>query len=342
MQAILVWNYELLALLLVVRVSAITRAAWQKSSGASSFDDGYDEDAAAHNDPLSPRVLMMEDCSGSTFVQYVAIELLKAHGVNIHYSDYEILKPAKNPAYRRHPENGMSGAMEHIFERAKKNGGTPVFKGEPAHFEKDPALTQMMVNHHTYVVHVYRNNVLDQAVCNVRDCFKTDGLLRGCYPVDDTGKRSHACFKRRFSDSVVEKAHLNVSGAVEWMQKSIDDNRALPGMIAKWGFPRAQTVTYEHLSAFQYTATPASYELSPGQCDFECSVREWCRLLVSWHVDADPRIVRRYLVEFISSGDAYGAPDPHAELIDNLGELRAAFSAAGPDFLHMIRESSSI
>merc|ERR1719163_1295151 len=73
---------------------------------------------------------------------------------------------------------------------------------------------------HTHVVYAKRENLLDHAVCKVRDCFSsTYGV-----PVDADGERSDLCFNRRTDEKAKDyKAKMIPGKLVKMMQRTAED-----------------------------------------------------------------------------------------------------------------------
>merc|ERR1719444_448782 len=80
-----------------------------------------------------------------------------------------------------------------------------------------PHLKQM----DTRVVYAYRENILDHAVCKVRDCFTDHYGI----PVNGRGQRSDLCFNRRAGDKAAKeyKAFLNPGKLVKMIEKTESD-----------------------------------------------------------------------------------------------------------------------
>jgi len=305
--------------------------SWAVSSSSLHFihtKNNRADDALQAAKDYGPRILITQDCSGSTFVQHTAIELLRAHGLNIYFTGtYESLKPQKNVLYQKSPKKGMADAMATYASRAQKSGGVLVFKAEPNKLENDPSIASAMVKYSAHAAHVYRSNVLDQAICKVRDCFPQHFGVA----VDQFGSPSSACFKRRSDGKVIEKAHLKAEQLVQFVNETMQRQIHLPAEILAWGFPRTESVAYEDLAAFQYGATDYN------SCDLACSLRAWCRLLMSWDVAVDSGVVESYLLNVVKTETVHKPPGRHIETIDNLHEVYEAFVKAGPEFVQLMR-----
>jgi hypothetical protein len=180
-----------------------------------------------------------------------------------------------------------------------------------------------------------RANMLDQIVCQVKDCFvATYGS-----PVDEHGQESDLCFKRRgdvtenptskekltekdeTSVSTVYKAKIEANLLVRHIEielKVVDIARK--NLESAGIFPK--TVFAEDLLGFQ----------TPVPTAFKRAVAAWSVLLQSLGVSPDEEIVESFLWRYRNT---YPEPPDHVDVIYNFDEVRDTLN--GTEYAHFIR-----
>mmetsp|Transcript_110962 Transcript_110962/g.312844 ORF Transcript_110962/g.312844 Transcript_110962/m.312844 type:complete len:350 (+) Transcript_110962:84-1133(+) len=285
-----------------------------------------------------PRVLLMDSCSGSMFVQTTARRLLDLHGFTGADSGYEISRTQHDPQYRKHPSDGLGTAMKRMVKKAAKRGRTLTFKASPMTYRTNEGMVSNLMMLNAYHVHVWRN-VLDEAICMVRDCSK-DQLG---YPVDKSGKRSEMCFERRKDNSTADeyKARMTVSRVPSWINETLMRHRQFPETLAQmYGISNVTSIMLEDLTAFEWAPEDAAMRTA-GRAywchDVACSVRAWCKLLKAWGVKRpDTHVVLQYLREH--GLGSRGPPGSHTTVIENAAEVKAALQAFSPDVASLFRD----
>jgi hypothetical protein len=271
--------------------------------------------ATAQSKDMLPRMLVMGGCSGSSFIMLVAMKLLEVHGIPfVWFDDTEMLKPEKNKFYTW--ETGMGSAMKKANEDALSRGGVLAFQ----------AMTNMLTTEGsgeqggqvevtwddvkddlkgmgTHVVYAKRENLLDHAVCKVRDCFTSQFGI----PVDENGQRSKLCFDRRKAESGEYKAKMIPPKLVKMIKKTADDVELEQKILAET-FPQFNVVTMEDLLAYQYS-----------EDDLTTSVEAWKSFMESWGVPPDMDAIKKFLQKDIGS---HKKPGPHSETIYNIDEVK--------------------
>jgi hypothetical protein len=265
-------------------------------------------------------MLVMGGCSGSSFVMGVAMKMLQYLGSNIvHFGDSEMLKPEKNRFYKK--EYGMGPAMVEAKDFAREHGGILVFQAMANQLtaKADDGLSwgemvPYFASMGTRAVFVYRKNLLDLAVCNVKDCFtKQFGD-----PVDSHGKPSDLCFDRRSKKNVGEyKAKFHDGKVVDAIQH-FNKGRTEARSVLKENFI-FETVVAEELLAYQYGNPHGMHE----------ATKAWKKFMASWGVAVSEEKIKQFLVENAAKRDM---PGPHSDTIYDVEAVKKALDEA-----HLLR-----
>ena len=235
----------------------------------------------------------------------------------------------------------MGRAMEFANAEMMRTNQTLFFKGMVQYLQGDgvvydqwASLKPSFQKLDMFTVIGTRVNMLDEVICQVKDCFQPIGGV----PVDARGRESELCFNRRGDTSknpvsmsrseetpiLAEeyKAKLNV----QVLHRLIDKEYQLIDFARKnlesiGLFPK--TVTEEDLLDFQ---TPM-----PGA--FERAIKAWSVLLESLGVTVDENIVREFLQQYRNT---YHDKPIHEDMIFNFREVKAALQ--NTKYEHLIRE----
>jgi len=309
-----------------------------------------------------PRVLVVNGCSGSTFVMKVARRLFLAHGLTVYGWEYELLNPAKNPFFNRSAvqKHGTSAAtaraLEAIHDDATRRRSVLLFNGAPGYLSE--AVAAVLRKRDARLVHAWRRNVLDTLVCEVRDCFahttptgkRAPGAADALgWPVDArTGARSSACFEQRRSKRANStaattaaavmgptKAHLNVSSLVGLLP--LDSPSRVASFLRSRRLATAVSLSTEELSDFSLAA-PSREE---AQVHLRRSAAAWERALTAWGVPTNAEQLSRLLA---AERDRLQATPhvvtPHAQTIANMAEVTETLRRAGPAYAALLRTDS--
>ena len=171
-------------------------------------------------------------------------------------------------------------------------------------------------------IHTYRENVLDRAVCMIRDCF--DNGEHG-YPISaDSLEQSDLCFKRRVNDTKV-MAHVlptKMPDMLKTYEEVIEtDKRELPYLI---GDDPTKVRPTEELFAYEYTSDEET---------FQRSLDAWSVILKDvLHLDSTAleKVMRKDQNRFERT--------THNNVIDNVDELEVALKASQPSLDSYIRK----
>jgi len=296
---------------------------------------------ATREQPPRLLVLLMEGCSGSTFVTQTASQLLECAGTKV-VAAGELMKPRSANGWWNDYHN-WSLALEVMHRDAGEFGkafiiNTDIKSGSSPAAEWWPTIRNLGGR----IVEGHRRNRLDMMLCMIRDCF---GLgPRMGYLLDEHGNRSNLCFARRGNSSTAaNRVHLDLHqlqrpSMRKWSDDGIMNNAAAAEgkeeatqplqlhaeALAPLGVQNMAAATYEDLAAFQYPGADSSDELMR-------SLVAWQKLMAAWGVthftgkSATFRLrecLRRKL-------GTYKRPPASAEMIDNYKQALPVLARLG-------------
>lgn len=306
--------------------------------------------------PSRPRVLVVNGCSGSTFVMKVARRLFLAHGLQVYGWEYELLNPTKNPFFNRSAvqKHGTTAAtaraLEAVHEDAQLRRSVLLFNGAPGYLSE--AVASVLRRREALLVHAWRRNVLDTLVCEVRDCFAhttPTGKRAGTadtlgWPVDArSGARSPACFEQRRSKRANStgastaatgptKARLNVSSLISLLP--LDSPARVANFLRSRRLAAPVSLSTEELSDFSLAA-PSREE---AQARLRRSATAWERALSAWGVPTKTeQLVRLLAAERDRLQTTPRVVTPHAQTIANVAEVAGTLRRAGPAYAALLR-----
>jgi hypothetical protein len=238
-------------------------------------------------------------------------------------------------------DNDLGKAMELAAVEMTRTNQTLFFKGMikslqgTGHRDDEWAsLKSTLKKLNLFAVIGTRANMLDEIVCQVRDCFQP----RYGSPVDRHGQESDLCFKRRgaptnptskkkltekdeTSANTVYKAKLDTDSLVRNIENEIKVVDIARKNLESIGlFPK--TVAAEDLLGFQ----------SPVPGAFERAEAAWSVFLQSLGVTPDEKIVESFLREYRNT---YPEPPDHVDVIYNFDEVKAKLNDT--EYAHFIR-----
>lgn len=284
-------------------------------------------------DDHRPRVLIMDCCSASTYIQVLALKMLTVHGITpkdggeggnhvdrlLKHVRYD-LTPAELQQLTS-PSVTNAQAIATAAKATGRQGMSLTFKIPTTYDNWDPSFETMSNTLHdakALGALVWRSNILDWTVCHVRDCFGAKNLRTG-YPVTPDGQEDTSCFKGRKKEqgdtwrSSVTKAKLDTNMLVEFLHKEGIEHRE--DVLAK--LQKAGTL---HEDSFPITGEKLlDFEYKDG--DIGESVRAWKNLLWHWDVHADPVKIRQVLKAEPAAG-TLARPGSHRESIYNFEEVK--------------------
>ena len=280
------------------------------------------KDEALRED-LAPRLLYAPRCSGSTASGRIARQILHRLGVKTLGGG---VKDKDRGACNPSSEQYLNGAWEtfraqkNCFEQKNRKGSASeeairltaeaIRKRDAVWFANPPPLDRhtaaVLVEHHSKIVSMSRQNVLDRLICNVRDCFDT----KHGQSIDlATRKPSRLCFGRRQSNDTIV-AHLNVDRLVKKLKEALIANERQAGMIRAFGFHTVASTSYEALTAFEYDSA-----------NLNQSINAWDYVLRSWGYDTNTSFIE-FALRMDPNFLAYPPPVQHRKVIANFPEVQ--------------------
>ena len=300
-------------------VEAPTPSATGFTRGASQRDVWSAGDDAVS----SPLVMFSARCSGSTFEHSVLRQLLNLHNVTT-------TKAGNNSAIHW---NALSGARTQLrafqMSAARRNATLLmlVHNSETA-TNLSPTLHELGAS----VVHMYRENELDQVVCAIRDCIDdkdyrygtTHGVGDAVYANGSKAMYSieyNKCFERRRDRAAPTMARINVTTLLGVLESG-SGSAALELESLRLAGWDPVSVKYEDLEAFQFDDAAA----------FERSLQAWCSVIQSFGV----ALQRGRVEEFLAARRrSRSPPQGHRSVIYNYAAVASALE--GTDYKRLLR-----
>jgi len=264
-------------------------------------------------------------CSGSTAMMKTTRSILRAAGIDIVPTEYEILKPQKNPLYEQaeqklKTERGIKEptyteiTIESLLmgsKSAKFNNQSIALTVGQIHLEKllvDNSMKELDIS----FGHFYRENVLDLLLCRVRDCSRKNIG----YPVfAANNSKTELCFQRRKHPEIELKVWLKPETLVDAMNIRIKGNKKTVEEYQQFLSPGTSQVN-ENMFAYEYTS---------DEIVFRKSINAWANMLRSM-VEIDETIIEEVLLK---SRDSRSPVKPHVEEIQNFDEVMIVLEKAG-------------
>lgn len=275
--------------------------------------------ASAANVPL--RVHLIEGCSGSTFISKFACRLLELHNITC-LGQGELLK--QQYATKLMPKATTTVAAIRMMAAHAKAHGNASYVIKAQLYRLKPDVIRALKREGAIIVNMGRANILDRAVCEVRDCMHENGRRMG-WPVFENGTRSKLCYVRRRSRSRTW-AWFDMEQLTPGLNAELQQGRQQKAFLMK-NFPSSPNITVasEDLAAFQY-----------GADGHLVSLQAWTRVLSEWRVQVNRAAIERLLISMEGSRPP---PVPHAEVIYNIAVLEEALRAS--QFAPLLRSRNS-
>jgi hypothetical protein len=286
--------------------------------------------------------------SGSTFVFQKASELIRLHGIT---SDADGHRANRTKEFLRHymaDHKKRLGKGERMFQGMREcfdaemrdaKATQDIFLSNiisPTRELRYPGIPGMLQKWNASSVVILRANVLDRAICTIRDCIQA-----GEYPGFEIGSRvprqskgkGNTCFNRRSAgQNVTVMANVHVPNLIRALQYSLRAEDRWRDHLKQAGLPHDVPVfTYEALAAFQYEEKGATTR----------SLEAWLQLLSAWGLNPDRKIVSEHL---LAHANQRLSPGPHNASVLNFDELKEALqiraSNGMPGLASLLREPS--
>ena len=301
--------------------------------------------------PCSPRplVIFADGCSRSTAVLLLAHRLLSHHGLHTLLPVYEPMLCAQNRFC--HPEaahNGTPAIVDALREEVQWGSSQqcrPVLlKGhcgmDSAWLKYAAALKSLGAR----TVAMYRKNVLDVTICEIRDCMNREHVGRVVASPDGSAAANCSISRRALPTREQPPVWLDTTRLVATLRKRVYRNAQA---CVRHSFTDAPRFSSDELLGASGWASGAA---------LNASARAWAGLLTHlWGIsggsasasaDVPPPTaasVRDQLLDAaradtFSATAARAPPLPHAQLIANAVEVKAVLAGAGPPLDRLWRD----
>jgi hypothetical protein len=263
----------------------------------------------------SPRILIAGPCSGSSATMKFAKVILEAHGYLVFHGSEPLLRPnQKNSFYKEGRANLnnrnitkptrdeiLSESLILYNQKAVRNNKILLIKANHIPMEVMNTLKKMRSK---FAITV-RSNILDRAVCAVRDCFSKNDPIG--HQVFRNGTAAEVCFKRRHTTEKVMADFNDTEKLLSYMHDKEKQNDKRIEMFTK-KFAHSKYAAYEDLFMFEYSHTKEIFQIS---------VKAWTDMLQSFG-DIEEHIVKAALMPF---RDTRQKPS-HSSVIYNAEEIK--------------------
>ena len=283
-------------------------------------------------------VFIMAGCSGSSATGHMLRMLVncakgwkdydaREHGEDSHTG--EAFKGEKNPWFQKlkekHPDWNTTQLWRQTFEEwigdvRSANQTYFVDATKSGSVLNDPELADLLRD--IPIVPARRTNLIDRAICSVKDCFHNGELGHPVYK----GKRSDLCIARRHElrgadDELDYKAWLDVNVLQDHLEDMMRTDEE-PNVVFGRKLPRE--VTYDKLMQVEYPDSDATGEFDDG-------VREWMTMLDGLQVrDVSAESVATCLRPSIGT---WHRPFSHKDELENFEEVKELLCKGGTEEL---------
>jgi hypothetical protein len=283
--------------------------------------------AIADDTAIVPRIILVDGCSGSSFLTVLAGKLLELHAVPLYNPDGQG-KPVFSEQHSYIPflrtidssfdgfsegREGSSTEQEKVFATnsalAKKQQRSYAIKLIPSFGA--PRHDQIVANTGALFVQVWRNNMLDMAICEIRDGIHFEEIPDMGVQVDSSGnqtcdpkvKGAESCFQkhRHAPEGQAVLAKINIPNLLRSFQTK-EELRAGQQVVSE-----DATFSIEDLYEYEWN----------GEAGLKTSVPAWGRLLKAWGVSPNMKAIRDHL----ASEKPYPRP-PQSDTLWNVRKVR--------------------
>ncbi|GFH59942.1 predicted protein [Chaetoceros tenuissimus] len=274
-----------------------------------------------------PRVILATPCGGSTATMNFTKTVFEAHGYNVlnanepfnrnnkrnKYMDIAKTKLLKRLGSEPTGKEILKETLRLYNDEAVKTNSILLFKTHNVkkYFERE------MLSLNASFALMYRENILDQAICTARDCFGSVGKQ-----VFENGTESRLCFSRRNHTDKKILAVLDPIELIKYMEERRAKNEERQSMKRLY---KDSIETYERLFAFEYVDAHEEYKV------FENSIDAWCNFLSNF-IHVDRAIVESALIPFI---DTHRKIEKHEKVIYNFETIKEHLEST--EFAHYLR-----
>lgn len=262
-----------------------------------------------------PRVILATPCGGSSATVKFTQTLFEAHGYKVFNAREPFLRPNQKNKFMDKARKRLTKKLEKEPTREEILTETLRLYNEKA--VRTNSILMFKINHvknylkremkslNTSFALVYRENILDQAICAARDCFGSVG--KQVYP---NGTESSLCFSRRSHEDEKILASFDPDDLLRYMRDRKAENEAR--QLSMKPLYKSSIESYESLFAFEYVDDADGYKV------FEKSVDAWCNFLSNF-ISVDRDIVESVLIPYINTRKK---PVRHKKVIYNFPSVK--------------------
>jgi hypothetical protein len=293
------------------------------------------ECVASHVPP--PLAIFADGCSASTSVLALAADLLRRFGVPAALPVFEPMLCSQNTFCHSHEApHPIVAALQRQVHWGAERCQPVLLKGHCGMDDSWPAYARSLQSLGARVAMVYRRNVLDVAICEVRDCLNRDRDLgtpvrKGADAASRPPPANCSISRRSLPRNEQPRVWLDPMRVVGALRRRWFRNA---GACLRSTWPDAPRFSVDALLGFERAPIDAAHDAA-----LNASARAWSDLLARLGAShASVLRARRQLVELRTRRAAVSPPPPHAQLVANAAAVRAALAAAGPPLARLWRD----
>lgn len=319
-----------------------TRTSAEISSSTTEDVKVFDE---SDSNGLSPRVILMLGCSGSTTVNNFLYKVLRDHGIVIHdfryksekmeYANFEMLTERNIPAHirdevnewyksldvtRPDPKTKIIEELRRLNEELSEQNEVLMVKTATRDMEY---ITAFQDRFDASFTSIYRSNMLDVLICFIKDCFSWEVMDSLGYMTFENGTRADVCDERRKDEfkSLKLSVHLETKVLIDHIQKLELQNQERIDISTPLVYP-SKPQTSEDLFAYEFTS---------DEDTFQMSLNAWIMALRPLVTTVQPEILESRMRPTQSTR----SHPNYSDEIENYLEVYSALEKAGK--LHFLR-----
>jgi len=243
-----------------------------------------------------PRTYLMYGCSASTFIGNATRTILEEAGL----CPFDFI----NSRFRYATANSnIRTLLPELLEGTLDSHQTAVLNVVPDDMDNVAGMAKRLHKNGTYMVHIFRENQLDELVCRTKGGWSTGGGERQSYTLKPTG-------------------------VMRRLREEMDYRAKASRQMKQLGFGTVELTT-EALT---------EYEFDDSERGWRRSLDAWHILMTAWGVKLPPGAIARGLRK---AGRPQPPHKPHSATIENAHAVRDELARAGAPFDTWFREDES-
>ena len=243
-----------------------------------------------------PRTYLMYGCSASTFIGNATRTILEEAGL----CPFDFI----NSRFRYATSNSnIKVLLPELLQGTLESHQTPLLNVVPDDMDNVAGMTKMLHRNGTYMVHIFRENQLDEQICRTKGGWSTGGGDRQTY-------------------------NLKPSGLMRRLREELDYRAKASTQMRELGFGTVE-LTAEALTEYEFDDSPRGWRRS---------LEAWHLLMNAWGVKLPPGALVRGLTK---AGRPQPPHRSHATMIENFQAVRDELGRAGPPFDTWFRSDES-